>query len=258
MVEKLAFRFLGVGNAKASELGSASAVLEINDEPALLIDCGPRTLDDFIACYGDQLPNSVFLTHLHLDHIGGVEQLFYRAYFSREALIKLIVPAPLVSSLHDKLANSAFVLSEGGANFWDAFQLVPTSERFWLSSLLMDVFPVRHSGIKGAYGLALRGSFFYSGDTRPIPELVGEYASACEVIFHDCALTGSPAHTGLDDVLREYPEDARRRMVVYHYESEMAASQLEEKGMVVARPGQVFGLAVPHGVPGNPRRGHPG
>jgi len=245
MVESLRLRFMGVGNAKASELGSASAVLEIGGRPSLLIDCGPRTLDDFALHYGEALPPAVFLTHLHLDHIGGVEQLFYRAYFAGGAPLRLMAPATLVPALHDKLAASPFVLSEGGANFWDAFQLIPASVHFWLGNLLFDVFPVRHSGYRGAYGLGLRGSFFYSGDTRPVPEIVGEFASTHERIFHDCAEVGSPAHTGIEDLIREYPEHVRHRMVVYHYESTEAAGRLERAGLTVARAGEVFELPAP-------------
>ena len=245
MAEALTLCFMGVGNAKASELGSAAAVLEIDGAPALLIDCGPRTLDDFARHYGDRLPSAVFLTHLHLDHIGGIEQLFYRSYFSGTPPIRLFAPAHLIAGLHEKLATSAHVLSEGGANFWDAFQLIPVADHFWFDKCLFDVFPVRHSGYRGAYGLALRGAFFYSGDTRPIPEVTSRFASANELVFHDCAEQGSPAHTGLADFMREYPEDIRKRTIAYHYESEAAARRLELAGLKVARPGQRFGLQLP-------------
>jgi ribonuclease BN (tRNA processing enzyme) len=248
MSRALSFRFLGVGNAKASDLGSAAAVLEEDGKPLLLVDCGPRTLDDFARHYGDALPSAVFLTHLHLDHIGGVEQLFYRAYFARRGEIQLFVPSWLVAGLHEKLATSPHVLSEGGANFWDAFHLVPTSGHFWLGPYLLDVFPVRHSGYRAAFGLALRGSFFYSGDTRPIPEVVGSFATAGEPIFHDCAVRGSPAHTGLEDVLREYPEEVRARIVAYHYESETAAQALEQAGLRVARVDESFTLPRPRSL----------
>ena len=232
MGNRLALRFLGVGNAKAAELGSACAVLEIDERPALMIDCGPRSLDDYAAHYADPLP-PLFITHLHLDHIGGLEALFYRAYFSERGRQKLFVPATLIGPLTDKLAASPYVLSEGGANFWDAFQLIPVAEHFWLNELLFEVFVVRHSGYRNAFGLGLRGAFLYTGDTRPVPELITYFANADETIFHDCALAGSPAHTGLDDLVREYDAAARSRMVVYHYESAEAAMSLEQAGLRV-------------------------
>ena len=91
----------------------------------------------------------------------------------------------------------------------------------------------------------MRGSFLYTGDTRPIPEVVGSFATAGEPIFHDCAVRGSPAHTGLEDVLREYPEEVRGRMVAYHYESETAAQALEQAGLRVARVDESFALPRP-------------
>ena len=238
----LTLRFLGVGNARASELGSASAVVEKAGEPWLLIDCGPRTLDDFAAAYGQELPPAVFITHLHLDHIGGVEQLFYRSYFSHRGQIRVFVPVDLMPALHAKLANSPFILSEGGANFWEAFRLIPVGDWFWLDEHLFSVFPVRHSGHRAAFGIALMGAFFYSSDTRPIPEVVAHFASHGEPVFHDCGLHGSPAHAGLQDVLREYPPAVVRRLVAYHYESAAAGEQIAAAGLTLARPGQRFAL----------------
>jgi ribonuclease BN (tRNA processing enzyme) len=245
---QLSLRFLGVGNARASELGSASAVLEFADEPGLLIDCGPRTLDDFRANYERELPPAVFISHLHLDHIGGIEQLFYRAYFTQRGAIKLFVPADLVAALHAKLANAPFILSEGGANFWDAFRLIPVGDWFWYEGLLFQVFPVRHSGHRAAFGVALGGSFLFSSDTRPILEVVQEFAACGETVFHDCGLHASPAHAGLPDILREYPAEIRGRLVAYHYESEEAGKAIEAAGLRVARPGQRFSLTAPLGA----------
>jgi glyoxylase-like metal-dependent hydrolase (beta-lactamase superfamily II) len=251
MTDSLALRFLGVGNARASELGSASAVLEAEGEPLLLIDCGPRTLDDYRACYGDAIPKAVFITHLHLDHIGGIEALFYRAYFADQGLVRLHVPAAIVPALHAKLAGSAFVLSEGNASFWDAFQLLPVGEFMWLRGLLLSVFPVRHSGYHQAFGLCLPGAFAYTGDTRPIPEVLGHFARSGEPVFHDCGVEGSPAHAGADDIAREYSEEQKSRLVLYHYESEAAGRELERRGFRVAKAGERFLLKPP--LPVSPR-----
>jgi ribonuclease BN (tRNA processing enzyme) len=239
---ELALRFLGVGNARASALGSASAVLERGPDPVLLIDCGPRTLDDYAVHYCGELPTALFVTHLHMDHIGGVEQLFYRTYFEQRGRVQLFVPCELVPAMHYKLANSPFVLSEGGANFWDAFRLVPVGDSFWLGDLLFSVFPVRHSGYRAAFGLALRGAFLYTGDTRPIGEVIAHYATAGEPLFHDCGRHGSPAHAGLDDLQRDYPPELLRRIVAYHYESDQAGREIEAAGLRLARPGERFVL----------------
>ncbi len=238
----LTFKFLGVGNARATEIGSAAAVLERDEAPSLLLDCGPRTLEVYAGCYPDRFPPAVFITHLHLDHVGGLEQLFYDAYFNSAHKPVLFVPAKLIPALAEKIANTAFVLSEGSANFWDAFQLMPVNDTFWWQGLLFSVFPSRHSGYEQAYGLCLPGAFLYTGDTRPIPEVILHFASHGEVVFHDCGLHSLPAHTGLEDLRREYPSELRARLVLYHYESVAAGEAIVANGYRIAHPGERFAL----------------
>ena len=42
-------RFLGVGNSSTVELGSASAVIEHEGRPLLMIDCGQEALTAYLA-----------------------------------------------------------------------------------------------------------------------------------------------------------------------------------------------------------------
>lgn len=241
----LSIHFLGVGSAGANALGNASVVLERDRSPMLLVDCGFTVPSHYEEAYG-QPPPALFLTHLHMDHVGGLEALFYRLRFGGEfPLTKLFVPAALVPTLQSRLADYPGMVAEGGSNFWDVFQLIPVGERFWLNDLCFRVFPTRHHLPSSAWGLALPGQFFYSGDTRPIPEQVVAHACQGERIFHDCALTGNPSHTGLDDLLREYSEEQRQRMVVYHYHSSREAAVMRERGLQVASPGDRFELSCP-------------
>lgn len=246
-------RFQGVGNASAVELGSAMATIERDGAPWLSIDCGGEGLSAYLAHY-DQAPRALFVTHVHLDHVAGFERLFVADYFdaARRGGTRLYVPAALVPLLHKRIGDYPNVLAEGGANFWDAFQLVPVGDAFWHRGVRMEVFPVRHHWPDTAYGLRLRGSLVWSGDTRPIPEMLAKFADADELVAHDCALHGNPSHSGIDDLEREYPPPLLARCLLYHYASAADGEVLAARGRRVARPGDVVALSAPLAMQATP------
>lgn len=240
----LQMRFLGVGNAAAHELGNAAAVLEDGDgRPLLLIDCGPTVLPAYLGRY-NALPEAVFITHTHLDHTGGLENLFYRLACDavQAPPTRLYLPAAIVERLQQQLAEDPYKLAEGGVNFWDRFQVIPVGAQFWHAGHAFDVFTVNHHAYRAAYGLALRGYFAYTGDTRPIPEALARFAASGETVFHDCGLRGNPSHTGADDLPACYPIELRRRLVLYHYESPAASQALRGLGYRVAEAGGCYPL----------------
>jgi ribonuclease BN (tRNA processing enzyme) len=244
-----ALRFLGVGNAAATELGSSSVVLERDGAPLLMVDCGQEALTAYLDHYG-ATPTALFITHVHMDHVAGMERLFIRAFFD-EALrgrLRLYVPVTVLPHLQSRVANYPGALAEGTANFWDAFQVIPVAHGFWHDGLWFDVFPVRHHLPETAYGLRLRGSVVYSGDTRPIPEMLALHADADELIAHDCALVGNPSHSGIEDLEREYSPALLARLLLYHYESEATGLALTQRGYRIAKPGEVIALRDPHAM----------
>jgi ribonuclease BN (tRNA processing enzyme) len=247
-------RFLGAGAAHAVELGSSAVVLERDGKPLLLVDCGPDTLDRYVETYGEP-PAALYITHTHMDHVAGMERLFFRLWFD-EALrgrTKVYLHAALLPWLQGRVADYPGALAEGGVNYWEAFHLVPCTRGFWHEGLWFDVFPTRHHVQGTSFGLALRGSFVFTGDTRPVPEALALHGSAGELIAHDCGVVGNPSHTGVDDLEREYASELRARMALYHYGSVADGETLVARGYRVARPGER--LPLPEPAPVRPTAG---
>ena len=239
-------RLHGVGNAFATELGSAMATIERDGRPWLTIDCGGDGLTAYQAHYGEA-PRALFITHVHLDHVGGFERLFVSSWFdeARRGETRLYIPAPIVPLLHQRIGSYPNALAEGGTNFWDAFRVVPVGDHFWHDGLRLEVFPTRHHWPDTSFGLRLRGSVAWTGDTRPIPEQLAKHADAGELVAHDCALEGNPSHSGIDDLEREYPPALLARCLLYHYGSREEGEALASRGHRVAHPGEVVALAAP-------------
>jgi len=235
--------FTGTGSGGNLSVGSSAACIEKDSKPLLLIDCGPGTLNAYAERYQGQLPSAIFITHAHLDHIADLEILTVRARLNGAPPIPLFVPVALIPLLHQRLASYPGQMAEGDHDFWQSFQLRPVSDQFRFDGEDFYIYPTRHHAPGSSYALHLPGRLIYTGDTRPVPELLHHLPDAGEPIFHDCGLFANPSHTGLDDLAREYRDDIRARLVLYHYADANAAAELKNAGYQVATPGSVWSLS---------------
>lgn len=240
-------RFLGTGGAMAvAEFGSAMACIERDGRPWLAIDCGSEGLTRYVEHYGEY-PWALYITHAHLDHVSGFERLFVDTIFNpeRRGRVRVYCPTGVLQWLQRRVAENPNTLAEGGANFWDAFQLIIVGDHFWHDDVRIETVPVRHHWPDAAHGLRLKGSLVWTGDTRPIPEALARFADAGELIAHDCALVGNPSHSGIEDLEREYDKALLARCHLYHYGSVEEIAALRGRGMRVAVPGEVLELVEP-------------
>jgi hypothetical protein len=96
-----------------------------------------------------------------------------------------------------------------------------------------------------SFGLVLRGAFAWTGDTRPVPEQLAHYAGGRELIAHDCSLIGNPSHTGVDDLDRDYVQELRARLILYHYGSAADGAAIAARGYRIAQRGERLILPAP-------------
>jgi len=228
--------FHGCGSGGQLSVGSSAATLERNGRPLLLIDCGPGTLHSYQQRY-KQLPGAIFISHCHLDHIADLEILTVRARLQQpDKPILLFVPLPLITTLHQRLATYPEFgsMAEGQHNFWQSFKLIPVTDEFYLDGLHFQLYATRHHAPNSSFALHVRGLFFYSGDTRPVPEILHHKLSGSELIFHDCGVEPNPSHTGLSD-LQEYQPEIQKQLVLYHYADHKAGKVLKDAGFTIAQ-----------------------
>jgi hypothetical protein len=190
----------------AVELGSAMATLERDGAPWLTIDAAATASRHTSALRRRRA--RVFMTHAHTGPRRRLRAPVRRAYWSRparpHAAVRAGAAGAAAAAARGRYPNA---LAEGGANFWDAFHLVPVGDHFWHDGVRWKVFATRHHWPDTSFGLRLRGSVVWTGDTRPIPEssrstpMPASWSSTtarCTAIPRTAASTISNANTRAD------------------------------------------------------------
>ncbi|MEK6674464.1 MAG: MBL fold metallo-hydrolase [Planctomycetota bacterium] len=262
----LTLTFLGVGSAFAKRNYQSNALVEAwsesperQDAPDdnLLIDfgsTGPLALYQLkdLAGFSYLVRNGaiyypairrVFITHVHQDHIGGIEEFAIlnrrsRLYQDSSVEKPLLLGAPGVLDLlwENCLKGGLGVMANRRVALDDYFRVVRlggasagNDGKFTLLDRYeLSIFPTDHVRLNEkydwpSYGLVIHDlqsgeSVVYSGDTRFDPESLIPKAEHARLIFHDVQLEPEPdsVHALLGE-LRTWPEPLRRKMVLYHF-----------------------------------------
>lgn len=237
-------RFIGTGDSESLRFFNTNLLVEAGGR-RLLVDCG-WTAKQALARIGlgFQHLDAVFITHVHGDHVFGLERAGFEGRYVHRRKLRLFVPRVLRSVLWDEcLKGSMGITSEGEMALEDFFEVCEVEERFSWSGLEFQLFPTTHTPGKPSFGIRLAGAFVHTSDTNVLPDLPG-LARDVELVFHD-AHTGHArhaAHATPEEMAAAYPAWLLRKIVWVHYgdnvEDAFARGGRSFRGW--ARQGEVF------------------
>lgn len=250
--------FLGSGSAFCMDNWQSNMLIEMEscegypDGVKMLFDCGGDirwSLAEHELKATDI--DAVYISHLHADHIGGLEWLAFMSYFSKTVRggmkPRLIGNAQL---LRDLWMNSL----RGGL---DSIQMIDAG-----MDTYFDILPIQNSGtftvgphsfktvqtihviadtsFVKSFGLMMsvasgdtRKKVFITSDTQYAPSQLNDFIRSADVVFHDCETSKFPSgvHAHYND-LKDLPEDLKGKMWLYHYNNASELPDAEADGFL--------------------------
>jgi ribonuclease BN (tRNA processing enzyme) len=231
--------FLGTGDA-FTKLYYQTNLLLLWENTNLLIDfgtTGPLSLYDLGIPLTDI--QNVFISHLHADHIGGLEELGLQSRYVFRKKIHLYTAEPLVEELWEhSLRGGMEYTGNGGGNLDYYFHVHPVQDTFTIGDLSFEIVPTLHVKDMKSYGLWF-DRIFYSNDSIYNEPLVLEMAKRSDLLIHDCTFKENPVHTYFESLFA-LPPHIQRRMYLVHYNdgSEEKRSMMRQRGFRCAEKHQ--------------------
>lgn len=225
-------RFIGSGSAFNTDLGCNSGYI-LKGKSLILFDCGGDVfgrLKNMKVLTEDIKTMTVFITHLHPDHIGSLGDLIYYSYFKtklREKIKVLSLDAGIVTLL------SLIGVPE---DYYDSY-IIDTNKAYVFldhefGEVIYEAVDVMHYPGMKCCGYIVdvdSTSLYYSGDSCEIPYKVLHRFLSGEIdeLYQDtCNLeyTGNP-HLSISKLADLIPSEHRGRVFCMHIDESLYANE---------------------------------
>lgn len=256
--------FAGTGSAfcMSADNFQSNMILEADchdqKEPArLLIDCGTDARHSLPKL--GLMPfdfDGIYISHLHSDHIGGLEWIALSNYFIFGGhRTKLLAAKELVTPLWENSLRGGLQTGDTGnqtlSSYFDVHPL-EISKGFDWQGAHFDIVPVDHvvtnEGTMMSYGLlghVGNSTFFLTTDSIFDPKSQMPFYQKADIIFQDCEL--GPRRSGVHahyDQLVTLPENVKAKMWLYHYQAYPKPDAISDGFCGFIELGQAFDLGA--------------
>jgi ribonuclease BN (tRNA processing enzyme) len=223
--------FIGTGSAFTVGCGNyqSNILLQSNSHKNLLIDCGSDarlSLHEQGFSYKDI--HDVYVSHLHADHIGGLEWLAFATKFDPNCTKPYLhISDRLVDDLWNNALCAGLVsLPDASINLSSFFQVnAIKNETFIWEEVLFHLFQtfhvILHQTVMPSYGLFFevdKKNVLITTDTKFFPSYMNPLYEKADIIFHDCDTnaTKNEVHAHYTE-LNTLDLSIKKKMWLYHY-----------------------------------------
>ncbi len=216
-------RMLGTGSAFSKKYDNNNALVTYAGH-RLLIDCGV-TASRALHQMQVELPeiSGVLITHLHADHVGGLEEYGLRMKYVYNKKPILFITEELATLLWERTLRGGMEDAVEGLvkleHFFDVVFLPEDQAIEIFPGFYVELIRTQHIPGKLSYSLFLNHELFYSSDIVFTPELLTDIYEQrnCKYILHDCELSSNPTvHCTLNQLLT-LPQELQSKIWLYHY-----------------------------------------
>lgn len=220
----LHLQMIGTGGAFAKKHFNNNGLL-FTENYTLLIDCG-NTASLALHELGvspDRI-DAVLITHIHGDHVGGLEEFAFYMNIVHHSKPKLYIAEDLITPLWEHTLKGA-MSNDGDSSIGDYFDIVPLQKDVTTTlaeGLTIRLIQTPHMPGKSSYSLVINDTIFYSSDMTFQPELLKKlvYEENVTQIFHEVQLKGvGHVHTTLAELLA-LPIEIQKMIFLMHYDDD--------------------------------------
>ncbi|WP_199617740.1 MBL fold metallo-hydrolase [Paenibacillus alkalitolerans] len=220
-------KMIGTGSAFAKRYFNNNALVTLGGF-RLLIDCGitaPYALHQLNMKVTDI--DAVLITHIHGDHVGGLEEFAFQMKYVYNRKPVLYVPSSIADTLWNSTLRGGMEQSSAGFDsleyYFDVHRLEPHTPISVSEGFTVELIRTKHIPGRPSYGVLVNDVLFYSSDLVFDPDLLTRLLDEgrCRHIMHDCQLNGKgEVHATLDELLT-LPARIQERISLMHYSDDM-------------------------------------